>query len=167
MLSSVSFTDLKNQREEYLKTSTAKQYKSALKQTRHHQLQYSLIQDKPKLMWELRNALPVFFWLISHINRNDGSSGPVWAELDKLYNAGYLVAVRHILYMAKEFDCNPSTISAAVSLLEDKGFIRVLRNYTWGTAKRGWKHSNLYLLGYKEDEGEMYFYHTACQEYAE
>jgi len=119
-------TDIKKEREQYLKTPLAKKYYESLKETRYHKLHFSLTQEKPKLMWELRNALPVFFNLVSHVNRNDGSEGPVWAELDRLFKKGYLATVRHVKYIAKELGCNEGTVTKALNDLEDKGFIRIV-----------------------------------------
>ena len=157
-------TDIERERDQYLKTPLAKKYYESLKETKYHKLHFSFIQGKPKLMWELRNALPVFFHLVSHVNRNDGSKGPVWAELDRLFKKGYLATVRHVKYMAKELGCSEGTVTKALSDLEDKGFMRIVRNYTWGSQRKGWNHANLYVLGYIEDVGEMWLYHTASQE---
>ena len=155
--------DIKIIRDSYLKTTLAKQYRAALKEIRFHPLQYVLIQEQPKLLWELKNVLPFFFWLIAHVNRQDGTTGPVWAELDRLYRAGYLATVRHIGHIAEEFGCRPETVSRALSKLEEIGFIQIERNYTWGDLRSGWHHANLIILGYKVEEGELWLYHTACK----
>lgn len=167
MLSERSLANIENQRKDYLEKESTKVYKSALEETRFHQLQYVLIQKQPKLLWKLKNALPIFFWLVSHVNRRDGSNGTVWAELDKLYRAGYLVTVRHIAHIAKEFSCTPETISRALNQLEEHKFLQIERNYTWGDEKKGWHHANLIILGYIEKEGEIWLYHTASKDWTE
>lgn len=162
MINDEQLNDLRQKRKEYLETDEAQSYKAAVATTNFHILQFALIQRKPKLMWKLRHSLPVFFWLVSHVNRRDRDA---WAELHTLYKEGYLVTVRHTAHMAKELGCSRATITNAVNQLEEYEFIQVIRNYTWGCAKSGWRHGNLYILGYIEDENEMWLYHTASQRY--
>lgn len=157
------FLELETEKDQYLQESDVVAYRKALEATYFHALQYKLIQKEPKLLWKLGGALGLFFWLISHINYDDGSSGhKVWAELDSLYRKGYLVTVRHTSHLAKEMGCSIVTVSRAVSLLTEVGFMKVKRNYTWG--RHGyWARANLYIFGYvsKNRKHKLWFYHTA------
>ena len=111
-------------------------------------LPFDFIQKNPKLLLKMKNALPLYLWLASHICRDPNTT---WAGLGKIYQLGLLATVRHKQHIMEEMGIGHNAFADATNLLTENRFMYTLPNYSWPQGKAEFGHGTLYILGVHKD----------------
>lgn len=106
-------------------------------------LSYDFLRKNEETIIKLERAFTLYIYLLTNSNWADGEKCK-WAHLGEWFDAGFIVTVREVKYLAEKFDVSEWTIWHWLNQLEDEGWIRRIPRYTYHNSHT----SNVILLGY-------------------